>query len=165
MVEKKILKMSWLIAIVFIISFNSCNPAKQYEKDEESAIQDYLASNNGLNFELKPSGLYYSETQVGTGIAPVAHDTAYVMYTAMFLNGTAFDTNVGTTDTLVFPVSENYMVKGFDEGITYMKAGGKALLLLPSSLAYGATGWYTIGGYTPLLFDVYLARVVKGPGK
>jgi FKBP-type peptidyl-prolyl cis-trans isomerase FkpA len=162
---KKLLKLSLLVASVLTISLNSCNPAREYEKDEEAAIQNYLSQNGSLNFDLKPSGLYYSETQEGTGITPVAHDTAYVMYTAQFLNGSVFDTNVGSTDTLVFPVSENYMIKGFDEGITYMKAGGKALFLIPSSLAYGAMGYYNIGGYTPLLFDIYLARVVKGPGK
>ena len=99
------------------------------------------------------------------GCTPVAHDTAYIFYTGKFLNGNIFDSNVGTKDTLVFPVGENYMIQGYDEAITYMKEGGKALILIPSSLAYGPTGWCTIGGYTPLLFEIYLVRIAKGPGK
>jgi FKBP-type peptidyl-prolyl cis-trans isomerase len=87
------------------------------------------------------------------------------MYTAKFLNGNIIDTNVGTSDTLIFPVAENYLIQGFDEAITYMKEEGKALLLIPSSLAYGTTGYFSIPGYTPLLFEVYLTRIVKGPGK
>ena len=58
-----------------------------------------------LDFVQKPSGLYYLETLAGTGTAPVAHDTVYVVYTGKFLNGTVFDTNVGGNQ-LVFPIGE-----------------------------------------------------------
>ncbi len=164
MAGKNYFKALWLPVTFLLVFLYSCNPARQYEKEEESQIQDYLSKNPGLHFELKPSGLYYYDVSVGTGITPVAHDTAYVMYTAKFLNGNVIDTNVGTTDTLIFAVDEGGMIKGLDEGITYMKGGGTALLLIPSSLAYGPTGFYNIGGYTPLLFEVYLSRVVQGPG-
>ncbi|HBE43065.1 MAG TPA: hypothetical protein DDW27_18040 [Bacteroidales bacterium] len=47
-----------------------------------------------------------------------------------------------------------------------MRGGGKALFLVPSRLAYGPTGnYYTIPGFTPLLFNVELVRVKQGPGK
>jgi FKBP-type peptidyl-prolyl cis-trans isomerase len=57
------------------------------------------------------------------------------------------------------------MIAGFDEGITYMKAGGKAKFLVPSSLGYGPSGYYTIPGYTALLYEVELVKVSKGPAK
>jgi peptidylprolyl isomerase len=82
------------------------------------------------------------------------------------LSGTELASNVGTTDTLIFPINEGHLIKGFDEGITYMRAGGKALLLIPSKLAYGSTGdYYYVGGNTPLLIDVALVRVKPGSGK
>jgi FKBP-type peptidyl-prolyl cis-trans isomerase len=46
-----------------------------------------------------------------------------------------------------------------------MQEGGKASFLIPSKLAYGSSGYYTIGGYTPLLYDVELLLVKPGPGK
>jgi len=46
-----------------------------------------------------------------------------------------------------------------------MDEGGKATLLIPSKLAYGTSGYYTIPGYTPLLYDVQLVKVIPGPGK
>jgi FKBP-type peptidyl-prolyl cis-trans isomerase FkpA len=165
MTGKNYIKVFLLLTAVLFVSLSSCDPAKKYEKDERAQIQDYLSKNSNLDFELKTSGLYYLDEQVGTGRIPVAHDTAYVMYTAKFLNGNIIDTNVGTSDTLIFPVAENYLIQGFDEAITYMKEEGKALLLIPSSLAYGTTGYFSIPGYTPLLFEVYLTRIVKGPGK
>ena len=91
------------------------------------------------------------EVLAGTGIIPVTNDTAYVKYTGKFLEGTTFDTNVGTTQKdFVFTVGEN-VIAGFDEGVTYMKVGGKSTLLIPSNLAYGTQGYYIIPGYTPLI--------------
>jgi uncharacterized lipoprotein len=42
-----------LMALMFI---NSCSLEKKYEKEEKDSIQQYLADNPDLNFELKPSG-------------------------------------------------------------------------------------------------------------
>ncbi|MCX6256032.1 MAG: FKBP-type peptidyl-prolyl cis-trans isomerase [Bacteroidia bacterium] len=150
---------------VLLISLVSCDPGKKYEKEEKSKIEDYLNSNSNLNFVLQSSGLYYLEVLAGTGRTPVLHDTAYVKYTGMFLDGTVFDTNVGKADSLIFPVAEGWTIAGFDEGITLMKEGGKATFLIPSKLAYGPSGYYSINGYTPLLYDVELVHVTPGPGK
>jgi FKBP-type peptidyl-prolyl cis-trans isomerase len=152
-------------AIVLIITLVSCNPSKKYREEEQSQIQNYLNSNTNLNFDLKTSGLYYYEVTAGTGLTPGTHDTAYLKYTGSFLDGEVFDTNVGKTDTLIFPFNENVMIPGIEEGVGYMKVGGKSKLLVPSVLAYGTTGYYIIPGYTPLLFDIELVRVKPGPGK
>ncbi len=165
MIKMNIQKILLSLAAAVLILLVSCDPARKYEKDEQSKIQDYLGSNPNLNFEHKPSGLYYLDVQVGTGPSPVTHDTAYAKYTAKFLDGTVIDTNVGMADSLIFPVAEGWLIPGFDEGITYMKEGGKAIFLVPSSLAYGPTGSYPLPGYTPLLYDVELLRVKPGPGK
>jgi FKBP-type peptidyl-prolyl cis-trans isomerase len=156
------------LAAVLLMSLGSCNPAKKYEKEERAKIQEYLSHNSNLNFVLKPSGLYYLEVEAGSGRLPVTHDTAYIIYTGKFLDGTVFDTNIGTTktDTLIRPVNEGWIISGFDEGLTYMKEGGKAMLLIPSELAYGTYGRYPyIQGYTPLLFDIELVKVKAGPGE
>jgi FKBP-type peptidyl-prolyl cis-trans isomerase len=110
---------------------------------------------------LKPSGLYYCDSVVGTGLRATTHDEAYVKYTGKFLDETVFDTNVGKVDTLFFPVNEGWLIPGLDEGITYMNAGGKAILLLPSNLAYGIAGYYpVIPGNTSVIYEVYLVRLV-----
>jgi FKBP-type peptidyl-prolyl cis-trans isomerase len=158
-----------LLIILTVLSFTiiSCDPSKKYVEQEEDQIQDYIKSNPNLSFDLKPSGLYYVTIQAGTGITPVKHDTAYLKYTGRFLSGNIFDTNISDSkiDTLIVPVDEGWMIQGFDEGITYMKVGEKAQLLIPSKLAYGPTGYYMIGGYTPLLFDLELVKVKRGTGK
>jgi FKBP-type peptidyl-prolyl cis-trans isomerase FkpA len=152
----------------FLITLVSCDPSKKYQKQEEESIQGYIDQNPGLNFELKPSGLYYSEVLAGTGIMPVIHDTVYVKYTGSFLDGTVFDSNIldNNTDTLIFPLNEGWYIAGFEEGINYMKVGGKATFLIPSKLGFGAAGNYPyIKGYEPLLFEVRLVKVKQGPGE
>jgi FKBP-type peptidyl-prolyl cis-trans isomerase len=142
----------------------SCNPAAKYEKAEKESIQNYLTTNSADTFDLKPSGLYYHNILTGTGRTPVIHDTAFVQYTGMFLDGSIFTTTSGSPNE-AYPVAEGYLIAGFDEGILYMKEGGKARFLIPSSLAYGPGGFYSIPGYTPLLYDVTLVKVSPGPSK
>jgi hypothetical protein len=128
---------------------------------EQQRIQNYISNHPDISFLLKPSGLYYCDSVVGTGLRATTHDEAYVKYTGKFLDETVFDTNVGKVDTLFFPVNEGWLIPGLDEGITYMNAGGKAILLLPSNLAYGIAGYYpVIPGNTSVIYEVYLVRLV-----
>ena len=150
-----------LFAVAVLITFTSCDPSKKYVKEEAESIENYISSNNHLNFVKQASGLYLLELIAGTGMSPVTDDSAYVRYTGTFLSGTVFDSNVNASEPYGFIIGEN--ITGFDEGISLMSEGGKATFLLPSSLAYGSYGQYPIRGYTPLIFDVDLIRVVPGP--
>jgi FKBP-type peptidyl-prolyl cis-trans isomerase len=143
-----------LILCLSIFSFfvSGCKTDDPWEK-EDIAIQNYLEA-NGITEPPKASGLYYIETQAGTGAQAVAGKKAKVKYTGTFLNGRQFDAN-----TLTFTVGAGKVIAGWDEGISYMKVGGKALLIIPSDLAYGPYGYGSIPGYTPLLFTVELLAV------
>lgn len=151
------------LAITAFIVLTACDPTAKYEKEERALIQDYLSSHPEYHFERKASGLYYFDLVVGTGRQPVTHDTASVFYTGTYLNGTVIGTNVGS-DTLVYPVNEDNLLPGFEEGVMYMKEGGKCLILMNSDLAYGNSGiWFP--AFTPVLFEISLLSVSPGPGK
>lgn len=164
MIKKDYQTATLLMVAGLLLSLASCDPSAKYEKAEKESIADYLLSNSSSDFQKQESGLYYYETLEGTGDSPVQGDTAYIQYTGKFLDGATFDSNV---DKAPFPfaVGTGYVIAGLDEGITYMKPGGKSLLLIPSNLAYGSQGYYTIGGFTPLLFEVELKKVVAGPAR
>jgi FKBP-type peptidyl-prolyl cis-trans isomerase len=152
------------LAVVFLLSIVSCDPVGNLEKEEEDKIENFIGSNPGMNFVLQSSGLYYFELLAGTGVMPAGTDSAFVRYTGTFLDGSVFDSNVDSATPYGFIIGDN--IVGFDEGVMLMKEGGKAKLLLPSKLAYGTYGSYPyIPGYTPLLYDVELIKVVAGPWK
>ena len=94
-------------------ALESCNKTKQFEREEQDQIDAYLERNSSLNFERKPSGLYYHELVAGTGRIPVNSDTVSVKYTGKFLDGRVFDTNVGTTKTLDVIVGDTRTNCGF----------------------------------------------------
>jgi len=166
MIKKYYQSVLLFLAVSLMITLGSCDPAKKYEKEEKAEIQNFISNNGDLNYELKPSGLYYYEVLTGTGRTPVIHDSAYVFLKVKFLDESVYYTNEGTKDTLIFPVAEGALIYGLEEGLTLMKEGGKASLLVPSSLAYGPSGnGYGIPGYTPLLYEVQLVRVKPAPTK
>jgi len=150
-----------VLTVMSIIFISSCNPTKKYEEREEAEIANYLTANPTLSYEHKTSGLYYLDLIVGTGSQPVTSDTAFIYYTGYLLDGTEFDKLV-TGDAYGFPVNEGWIMSGIDEGIMLMKVGGKAKLLMPSSLAFGNTGYY-FPAYTPVIYDVTLDSLVAGP--
>jgi peptidylprolyl isomerase len=108
------------------------------------------------------SGLRYLETNEGTGGSPAAGQTCHVHYTG-WLNagsdtkGTKFDSSVDRGEPLAFPVGTGRVIKGWDEGLSTMKKGGKRTLYIPAALGYGTRG---AGGVIPanadLIFDVEL---------
>lgn len=153
-----------LLTGLIVISAISCDPAKRYDKEQEEQIENYLLENSDVVFEKKESGLYYTDILMGAGNQATQFDTAYVFYTGKYLNGTVFDTNVGKTDTLIFPVLGGYLIPGFDEAISYMKVGGKCRIIVPSSLGYGNTGYY-FPAFTPTLFDIQLVKLLEGPSR
>ncbi len=149
---------------LILIIIAGCDPSKKYREQEREQIQSNNQSQGDTVFVLKPSGLYYIELQAGTGREPIEKDTISFRYTAMYLNRVVFDSNVAATAPYMAIVGAYQIIPGLDEGVRYMKEGGKARFLTPSSLAYGPGGDYygIIPGYTPLLFEVELVSVKAG---
>ena len=54
------------------------------------------------------------------------------------------------------------MIQGWNEGLQLLRPGGKALMLIPSELAYGEKGFPGfISPNTPLAFEVELLEIEK----
>jgi peptidylprolyl isomerase len=106
------------------------------------------------------SGLEYIELEAGTGAQAQAGKTVEVHYTGRLQDGTVFDSSVSRGVPISFKLGIGQVIKGWDEGIALMKVGGKAQLVIPPNLGYGASG---AGGVIPpnatLVFDVELVDV------
>lgn len=106
------------------------------------------------------SGLTYEDIEPGTGAAAQSGQKAKVHYTGWLKDGKKFDSSKDRNDPFEFTLGAGQVIKGWDEGVTGMKVGGKRRLTIPPSLGYGARG---AGGVIPpnadLIFEVELLAV------
>jgi peptidylprolyl isomerase len=106
------------------------------------------------------SGLKYVERKVGDGKEAKAGDTVSVHYTGTLTNGKKFDSSLDRNEPIEFTLGVGRVIKGWDEGISGMKVGGKRKLIIPPDLGYGAKGaGNVIPGNATLIFEVELVKV------
>lgn len=121
------------------------------------------------------TGLEYVITEKGTGKKPATGTQIYIHYAGFLEDGTLFDTSIedvaktfGKFDQaraeakayqpIPFQAGrKDGMIPGFIEGIEKLSFGDKAVLFIPSHLAYGQTG---AGGVIPpnanIIFEIQL---------
>lgn len=134
---------------------------KTLQAQEIETLTNYIKKNN-ITVDPTPSGLYYIETEAGTGVQAAAGDKVKVHYNGTLLDGTKFDSSYDRGEPFEFTLGKGQVIKGWDEGIAMMKVGGKATFIVPSSIAYGARArGGVIHAYAPLKFDVELVDVTK----
>jgi len=112
------------------------------------------------------SGLQIVDTVEGSGASPKTGETCVMHYTGWLYEngqkGKKFDSSVDRGEPFEFPIGVGRVIKGWDEGVSTMKVGGKRTLIIPAALGYGARG---AGGVIPpnatLMFDVELLSIKK----
>jgi FKBP-type peptidyl-prolyl cis-trans isomerase len=109
-----------------------------------------------------PTGLRYVILREGTGNPPKAGDNIRVLYKGMLIDGTVFDEETNAKVGMTFRLGRGLVIEGWDQGLKLVKPGGKILLIIPPSLAYGTRGDAPkIPGNATLLFEVELLDVNK----
>ena len=106
------------------------------------------------------SGLAYIELATGTGAEVGRGSVVSVHYTGLLQDGTVFDSSYPRGAPFRFTVGQGTVIAGWDEGLALMTEGGRARLIVPSALAYGARG---AGNVVPpnatIVFDIWLVDV------
>ena len=126
-----------------------------------AVAQEQKSENSETKMNSNPSGLQWSDTKEGTGPSPKSGQIVVVDYTGWLWEngqkGKKFDSSVDRGKPFEFPIGQGRVIKGWDEGVSTMKVGGKRTLLIPPQLGYGSRG---AGGVIPpnatLVFDVEL---------
>lgn len=104
------------------------------------------------------SGMVFHSLEEGDGESPDETDVVKVHYRGTLIDGTEFDSSYSRGEPAEFPL--NGVIKCWTEGVGMMKVGGKAQLVCPSELAYGANGRPPrIPGGAALVFEVELLEV------
>lgn len=100
------------------------------------------------------------DLQVGEGQGVKSGDTVKVHYTGTLTDGEKFDSSVDRKEPFTFTVDEGQVIKGWDEGLVGMKAGGKRKLTIPPDLAYGEKGSPPkIPPNSTLVFEIELLEI------
>ena len=116
-----------------------------------------------------PKELVVKEVEPGKGEVTVAPRSGVLVHYTGWLyddcakdfKGEQFDSSVGRPVPFSFLVGVGKVIKGWDEGVLGMKAGGKRTLIIPPDKAYGERG--AGGGKIPpgatLVFDVQVVAI------
>lgn len=129
-----------------------------------ATVSSAIAQTAGKKKMTTASGLQIIDTVVGTGATPKRGQTCVMHYTGWLykngIKGKKFDSSVDRNEPFEFTIGVGQVIKGWDEGVSTMKVGGKRTLIIPPALGYGASG---AGGIIPpnavLMFDVELLDV------
>jgi FKBP-type peptidyl-prolyl cis-trans isomerase FkpA len=109
----------------------------------------------------------FSQTDVvvGTGATAAIGSSVTVNYTGWLYDsskpdqkGLQFDSSVGFTP-FTFTLGAGQVIKGWDQGVPGMNVGGLRRLVIPPSLAYGASRNAIIPPNATLVFEVQLLEV------
>ncbi len=105
-----------------------------------------------------PTKLEKKDLIVGTGKEAKYGQAVTVNYVGVLYNGgKEFDASWKRKEPFQFTLGQGQVIKGWDQGVTGMKVGGRRELVIPAELAYGKTGSPpTIPPNAPLVFVVDL---------
>jgi FKBP-type peptidyl-prolyl cis-trans isomerase FkpA len=116
---------------------------------------------NIANMTRTSSGLYYQDTTVGTGTEAAAGRRVEVLYRGWLADGTLFDEAQNPANPLRFTLGAGEVIRGWDEGVAGMRAGGVRKLVIPPALGYGNRPFGPIPANSILVFEVRLLAVLN----
>lgn len=132
------------IALLFLVTlFISCDDNSIQEKrDDEKAERLNYVREHKLEDKRLVSGLYYIPIKEGEGEKPeFGKHKVYVFYTFYHLDGSVIPNGTnslyGLFEPFSFSFGDSSIKPALNEAISKMKEGGKARLIIPSTLNNG----------------------------
>ena len=138
-------------------AFEELNKSKADRIKKEKEKEHKMLKDLSKGFSKTSSGLLYKFEKENNSHKPSNGNKVKVHYKGMLLDGTVFDSSFKRNQPIEFTLGIGQVIKGWDEGISLLGIGDKASFIIPSDLAYGASG---AGGIIPpnatLVFEVEL---------
>jgi peptidylprolyl isomerase len=111
-----------------------------------------------------PAGLQITDQKAGTGAEAKKGQVVEFHYTGWLLDdgrrGKKFDSSVDRFRPLKVSLGAGLVIKGLDEGIQGMKAGGRREIVIPPELGYGVRGAdRAVPSNATLIYEVELLSV------
>lgn len=158
------------------IRMNDIRSEEQYRRDKEEFlkwIEDFgeyeklvlrnFIEKQKIDVEPTESGMYFITLTPGNGKPVEYGDIVTVHYEGRFLNGRFFDSTVKRNQPFEFVYgTELQVITGMEDAIGRMREGQRALVILPSHLAWGDKGSSTgiIPPFTTVIYEVELLKAV-----
>lgn len=126
-----------------------------YQMDD---IDEYVHRHQ-LEMDTTLSGLRIKINKTGKGPLPEKNNSVTINYSLTLLDGTAcYDSD--STGAWKFSMSYDDVPKGLREAVYMMRAGDKALAIVPSYLGYGLTGDANkIPPNAALIYEIELLKI------
>ena len=140
--------------------FNGYLKKKSDYKAELNRVKgEKFLADNALkeNVDTTETGLQYTIIAEGAAEKVAVNDTVTVKYKGTLIDGTVFDEG----EIPGHISGSRGLIAGFDQGIRLLGEGGKAVIYLPSDLAYGPRGNRGIEPNSVLVFDIEVVEVNK----
>lgn len=155
---------SVVIIAMFILTFYT-SLFSWFTKSDSSSQKNMQTGNVNGGKEVLTEQLQINDTVIGEGREAHVGDTVAVHYTGRLQNGTVFDSSVPRGQPFTFTLGQNSVIAGWEKGLIGMKVGGKRVLTIPPTMAYGSqsipdeTGKVLIPANSTLVFDVELIGI------
>lgn len=124
---------------------------------DEKLLIDFILQKK-WDMKRAEAGYYFQIIDLGKGQQPKWGDRLKVHYNVYQLNGQIIDSTYEKGKTFDFYLGN--VIPGWNDALTRIQVGGKILILLPSSLAYGEEG---LGEMVPpnkcLVFEIELIEL------
>ena len=131
-------------------SYDAC--AVVAPQAEINSVQDYLTQKGITGAVQHCSGAWYKILDPGSGASAGACSAVTATYRGILTNGSQFDAGTAT-----FSLSQ--VIRGWTNLMPLIKAGGRIVMYIPPSLAYGSSASGNIPANSILVFDVTLIAV------
>lgn len=151
--------------------------AEQYEREKQEFlkwIEDFgeyekllltkFIKEEKIAAEPNEDGMYFISLKEGAGKPVESGDIVTVHYEGRFLNGKFFDSTKKRKQAFEFVYgSEMQVIPGIEKAIGRMREGEKAIVILPSSLAWGEAGSSTgiIPPFTSVIYEIELIQALS----
>ena len=127
--------------------------ANKAPESEVQAVADHIATNN-ITAIKHCSGIYYTVENPGTGKNPMPCSNITVKYKGYLTNGHVFEQPINPAQ-----INLGMVIPGWRNVLPLIKAGGRVVLYIPPSLAYGNQASGDIPANSILVFEVDLLGV------
>ncbi|MCX7768462.1 MAG: FKBP-type peptidyl-prolyl cis-trans isomerase [Flavobacteriales bacterium] len=131
---------------------------RRISETENEDIENYIRR-RGWPFFSTGTGLRLAVYEKGQGRRPASGDIVWVQYSVSLLNGQeCYRSEPGKVES--FTVDFDMVESGLHEAMKYLREGDRAIVIIPSHLAFGLLGDLDkIPPFSTIVYDIYLSEV------